>query len=256
MPVPSLRWSLSSDRELESLLKRFFGRVDLYPVGETIELGYSSAGATVGVEVVTPARRVEIFVREARVEVTRIKDGAHHILDWGAFRPPGIVFGTPANLTLEIPAGFLLETKTPRRLNVAFNDRGVRDEIDDVIGPLRQDWFDQLRKLEIPPDSQNPGRPVAFEQLYDVMSKSPRWVEAWTALQRRCYWSPGRYKLRIVFLTAEPEKTIDRTLGFEISQKDSELLYGNATTMLRQNVGQQDWSLYFARVKFATPAST
>lgn len=178
--------------EITRVLSRLVGAVRIYLVGETVEVGYSGSGATVAIEVTLRALSRDFFVSDAEVEVVRKKDGARHLMHWGAFRPPGLLFPVPQQITLESPAGFLLEPRNPRRLNVLFNDRAVRDEVLAVVEPLRPAWWQLLS--EASGDVDREGVELAG-RLFESFSKLEEPIKAWQQLQRICYWETGDYKL-------------------------------------------------------------
>jgi hypothetical protein len=246
--------------ELQKLFARFRGRLLIYPVGERIEIGLSHAGATIGIEIVLRARSRDFFVRDGTVEVIRQRDGSRHFFSWAAFRPPNLVFGVPQQITLEVPVGFLLEPKSPRRLNIAFQDRVLQEEIESALSPLRERWSSKLREAGIFPPPTAAGndaeQKITIDELYDDFSKEADFIQAWTALQRSCYWQPGSYLATILFNATEPEQVFKFTCGFDLSQTDSDRLHANAIPILRQNVGLRDANLSFANPKFQTPQPT
>jgi hypothetical protein len=244
--------------ELQKLVARFVGSLHIYPVGERVEIGFSIAGATTGLEVILRARSRDFFIRDAKVEVVRLKDGARHTLSWGALRSPAMIFGNQQ--PTEIPAGFLLEPKAPRRLNIAFQDRELRDEIVDILSALREKWWEALREAGLfpPPDatSENADYRAAINDFYDEFSKEAGFVASWESLQRLCYWQPGDYHAVVKFNSTEPEQTFNFSCRFSLSKAESDRLHANAIPMLRQNVGFTDASLFFAYSKFQALPST
>lgn len=238
--------------ELQRLFARFSGTLLIYPVSERMEIGFSGAGATVGLELNIRARSRDFFVRDANMAIVRLKDNARYSLSWGALRPP-VLIGSVQSATFEVPAGFVLEPKVPRRLNIAFQDLVVRDEIMDTLISLREKWWETLRKEGLFPP------PVATEEssnfratidgLYDQFSQEEPFITAWTTLQRKCYWQPGEYLATVKFSTTEPEQVFEFRRTFSLSREESDRLHANAIPMLRQNVGLTDVPLFFAHPK-------
>ena len=246
--------------ELQKLVARFRGSLLIYPVGERVEIGFSGAGATTGFELILRARSRDFFVRDAEVEIVRLRDAAHHSLSWGAFRPPALIFGSSQQSPPEVPAGFLLEPKAPRRLNIAFQDRDLRDDIMSVLASLRERWWEALREAGLYPPPADTGENVDYRstinEFYDPFSKEDNFVAAWTSLQRCCYWQPGDYRAVFKFVSTEPEQAFEFECRFSLSQAESDRLHANAIPMLRQIVGLTDMPLFFAYPKLQLPPST
>jgi hypothetical protein len=166
------------------------------------------------------------------------------------FAPPALVFVANQQPNLEVPAGFLLEPKAPRRLNIAFQDRLLRDEILNTLTPLREKWFNELRDSGLlrPPTvaPNNVDRRAELDDLYERFSKQPDFVTVWATLQRMCYWLAGEYSAVARFQATEPEQVFEFRFRFRLSQSESDHLHANAIPMLRMNVGLPEASLFFA----------
>jgi hypothetical protein len=238
--------------ELERALRRWRGRLEVYDLGETVEIGYGAAGPIVGLDLNLRAVHRDFFVATAEARVTRLSDGATHLLPWGGFRQPGALFpGAPAPY-VETPAGFELQTGQARRINVAFADRETRDKMLAVLLPLRKGFQELLAEAGVAADPEAMQSIQAnFDKVYAALSKQDDWREAWTELQRLCYWTPGEYEVVLRIQCSDPSTEVRRTYRFALSKEESDALFGNAVVMQRQNVGMLDWHLHFANPKFS-----
>ena len=173
-----------------------------------------------------------------------------------AFRPP-VQIGSSQQGAFEVPAGFLLEPRAPRRLNIVFHDQALQDEITDILSSLRERWWEALRAAGLFPPPAATDESVDYRatvnEFYDHFSQDQDFVAAWTALQRKCYWQPGEYIAVVNFHATEPEQKFEFSCNFTLSQADSDRLHANAIPMLRQNVGLTDVSLSFANPKVQSP---
>ena len=73
------------------------------------------------------------------------KDKSTHSFDWGVFRSQKLTHkGEEAEF--ELPYGFMLSTSQPKRYNIAFFDTMTRNEMQDKIQNLKEEWIKLLIK--------------------------------------------------------------------------------------------------------------
>lgn len=223
-----------------SLWRKVFqqGTIDIHET-RTIEVGYSLFGATIGIYGTLRAVRKDSFVQRIELTVTKVKDSSKHVLQWGLFRPPQMSIGVERNMTLEIPSGFMLTTSQPHRYNILFFDIALQSEIRPHIENIRQGWYTLL--------SSRPKMSVAghlsevenaLENLYAEFSKSSAHVQAFTAIDRLCYWEPGQYELQMRVVTARPERSYTKRWKFELSDEEVERLRLNIVGIAQEACGR------------------
>ncbi|GMU65397.1 MAG: hypothetical protein AMXMBFR36_16710 [Acidobacteriota bacterium] len=236
--------------EISKLFSKLRGRIALHPMGDSVELGFGGAGATVGIDLVVRSTARDFFVSEIRLTCRRLEDGMSRSFVWGVFRPTLAPFVAQQPVNLETPAGFYLEPRSPRRLGIVFYDRLSRGEVAGVIEPLRRKWFDATSSL-LEGAAPAADDPDAFQKLreasFTTFSNSGDSLQAYGELQRAFYWKPGEYELIVEAVSEDPRMIFEHSVRFQLSKQDSDSMYHNATVILRQNAGFGDWTLYFAR---------
>jgi hypothetical protein len=91
------------------------GQLEIYESG-TIEIGYGNFGPSIAVNGTLRCKHKDVFVRRAKIQLKRLKDGAEHAFAWRAFRPTTISLSPTANLELELASSFLITLDQPHRL--------------------------------------------------------------------------------------------------------------------------------------------
>jgi hypothetical protein len=225
------------------------GSVEIYETG-TIEVGYSAFGATIGLHGTLRARDGDFFIRSARLEILKEKDQSRHCLDWGAFRSSKLVIGRPEEMTLELPAGFMLLATNPHRYNIQFHDVSLQDEIRPILDQLSAAWvkaiIDYISDPNLDPLSRDQEMRGSWPSVYALFSPSPEHVGAYTRLDRLCYWEPGRYRLTLHVETARPDRRFPRRWSFTLSENDCQSLRLNSLKIVQESCSQ-----YFGQYNFA-----
>ncbi len=217
------------------LWRRFFRApaVDLHETG-VVEVGYSTYGPTLGLHGTLRARHADVFVRAMRLEVVRERDQARHFFEWVAFRSHRIFVGKATETMVELPAGFMLLTSQPFRYNVLFADAEVRERVNAELRTLGQAWYEAV--LE--------GRD------YDAFRTETSHGDAFTKVDRECYWERGGYILRATVETTRPDQRHESVWRFELTEEDAESLRTNVVPILRETCWQQDVYYSFASPKY------
>lgn len=216
------------------------GKISIYETG-TIEIGYGTFGPTIGLNGTLRALNKDVFVKSIDLEVVREKDRAQHVFNWIAFRPPKIELAGTQPISMEIPAGFLVSPDSPHRFNIVFNDAGLLEEIRPLFNEYISEWLkvvEQLSKVWPPSVGVTPQPEIIAKQLelIEAFRKSPIRVETYTALDRKCYWEVGRYRLKINVRTSKPDKVFTNNYRFSITEADSKNLKLNVITMLEEPI--------------------
>lgn len=226
--------------ELESLLQRWFARLEAYPVG-SIELGFGGSGVIVALEGTLRAIKKDAFVRRASVTVKR-HDNVKINLPWVGLRSRRIVASfQPPDPTILSPVASHIPTAIPQYYYIVFAHPESRDRVSNVLRSLRVECLERMQaEGVIPrPDETTQASVRVFEQRFlENLNKSGRWAECVELINQDCFWLPGAYELCLAVDCAEPKQTFSWSWRFRVSDKDSERLRQNATIMLFQNFGQ------------------
>ena len=103
-------------------------RIKIYPSGSP-EIGYSVFGPTIGLYGTLRALNGDVFVRQIRVKVHRIRTNGEHWFAWLAFRSPVMMLGESAAPPPELPSSFIVSSSQPYRYNITFHDADIGEEI-------------------------------------------------------------------------------------------------------------------------------
>jgi hypothetical protein len=231
--------------------KRFFraGSVEIHQTG-TVELGYSGFGATIGLHGTLRARDRDFFVSSMSLEVVRQSDRSQHQLDWGLLRSHQVVMGRPDEVTVELPAGFMLMASQPHRYNILFQDSGQQGEMRRALGPVIVAWKKDVEEglddgsIKAPEDQQE------VRARYESFALERVHVEGFTKVGQLTYWRPGRYGLTMTVRTARPDRAFVREWEFELGDEDAEQLGLNCVTILKQACWQNVERYNFAYVPY------
>lgn len=216
------------------------GTINIYETG-TIEIGYSTFGPTIGLNGTLRAFNKDIFIKSVDLLVVRKKDKAQHNLNWIAFRPPKIDLAGSQPGSMEIPSGFLVSPDSPHRFNIVFNDNSLFEEIRPLFNEYISEWYkiaDHLSKIWSPSLGaiHQPNLPESYFKLIEDFRKSKLHIDMYTALDRKCYWETGDYRLVFNVKTSKPDKVFSNEYGFSITEADAKNLKLNAITMLEEPI--------------------
>ena len=227
-----------------ALWKRYRkGAIQVYESG-MIEIGYSTRGPTIGLMGTVHSVHKEVFVQRINVVLTRSSDGATHDLSWRALRPKTSSLVDDHIDSVEFPLSFLLKPSDPFRFNILFVEDAFVPALKPVVDPVASEWYEFRRKrideIDKAPKSTAHALlsdPAFDEALYLEYSKNPEVLEAYTALDRSFYWTPGNYRLDFVVECSSPKKDFRKSWSFELTNQDSDRLRLNSVTVLRSVAG-------------------
>lgn len=221
--------------EITNLYRRRSGRVSIYQVRSSAIIGYSTFGPFVGFSLLFRARDREFFVLASRASVTRVRDGARCKLEWMVIQPVSFGLVTMENTQVAMP--FRLNRDAAQPLYVVFSESRRAEENEEVLRGLREAWFEIFKRLDLPLDLEAAvpdGGPGAKERILEDFIKKDEVLSDWEKLKRLNFWEAGDYKVSIDLETAEPNQVFGVSGEFSLSEEQSEILSGNAMSMLRQ----------------------
>jgi hypothetical protein len=234
------------------LYKRFFKRekIIIYPSGH-IEIGYFDLGPTLTIQGTLKAENRDVFIRDIRLKIKKIKNNEQHWFYWAAFGSPKINIGQQSDVALEYPASFIVKKEQPHRFLIAFSDVQTQEEmkplLDDCIKTLGLLVKDELQRLVSGSDMLNLG--AKYTEKY---RKSDAYSKAFDRLNRNLYWESGDYELEII-VNSERRSYVAK-YKFSLTADDFELLKNNVITMienpLRRYLGVQTWVYQFAYAQY------
>jgi hypothetical protein len=238
-----------------ALWQRFFrqGTIDIHETG-SIEIGYSNFGATIGLNGTLRAVHRDQFVRSVELVLTKLKDSSRHVLEWGVFRSQKISLTGSGEAFIELPAGFMLTTAQPQRYNIQFYDTAVQQEMSPHVVEVQREWQKEFmnlgigKLLELGVDAETISGRV--NEAYAKFSATRSHVNAYTALDRLCYWEPGRYSLLMRVNTARPERSFTEAWTFELSEEESNTVRFNAVSIVQAACGRASGEFQFAYAKY------
>lgn len=137
---------------------------------------------------------------------------------------------------MEIPSGFLISPSIPHRFSIVFNDNDLFEDVRPVFNSYLTEWYkilDQLTKSRPSLGSlRQAGIPTQQAAIIEGFRKSKIRTDTYTALDRKCYWEPGKYRLDINVRASKPDKAFTNSYHFSINEADSRNLKLNVVAML------------------------
>lgn len=224
-----------------ALYKKFFlrGKIHIYET-DTIEVGFSGLGPTIGLYGTLRAIQRDQFIRSINLAVVRQRDSSTHQFEWGLFRSGKASVSSPDDISFELPSGFMLMTKAPHRYNILFTEKQVRDDIQTHAQDVKKAWSDRVHEMigKQLIEMREESAPLAAEinkvlgTLFENFSKDKTFSEAFIAIDHLFYWEPGTYTLNMNVTTARPYRSYSRSWPFELSKQDSERIRSNVIMIL------------------------
>ena len=176
-------------------------------------------------------------------------DQSRHRLDWGVFRSHRAVLGRPEEMTLELPAGFLLMMAQPYRYNIQFFDIALQTEIRRILEPANGSWVATVQP-EIAAGRLDPEDRLAWWNAYTAFSAQEVHVSAYTAVDRLSYWTPDTYSLTLTVRTARPDRVFKHVWSFTLSESQVRSLRLNVVKILQETCGQSYGQYNFSYVAY------
>lgn len=229
---------------LKILWEKYFrkGEIDCYETG-TIAIGYDTSGPTMYLKGTIRALNKDVFIRMIDLLVIREKDKAQHVFGWAAFLPPVIdVSGIPPT-SLEIPSGFMISPNWPHRFYITFRDSDLFKDMAPSLNEYYSEWYkttEELSKIWTPLTGVPPQSTILAQQstIIERFRKSKIRLDAYVAIDRKCYWEAGDYQLVVNIRASKPDMTFTRRYRFSISEADSKNLKLNVISILEQPISR------------------
>lgn len=221
--------------------RRFFrqGSVEIYPTG-LLEIGFSSYGPTLGLRGSAHAMHQNMLIRSAEITLTRRRDQAEHILQWGVFRSPTL---DPQPQTMQLCSTLSLTRELSIPYNILFWDEGTRERMRPLIEKVSERWTAETVRA-------GPLIGPALSEAYERFSHSDVHVRTFGELERICYWEPGEYVIALDVNTARPRKRFRKSWIFTLTEREVDYLRQNTVRILLNTCGQQITPWHFAYVKY------
>lgn len=211
------------------------GQIDIFETAN-VEVGFVGIGATIALQGTLRAVHQDQFVTSIKLRMVRLKDNAERSFDWVMFRAQKVTAGTAQEL--EVPAGFMMTTQSPRRYNIQFVDLDSQNEMRPHLARLQEGWKQQFAQLNLGNLVGTTNYQPAVSAAFAEFATEPLFVEVYGALQRLCYWEPGRYSLEMNVATSRPSRTFSRTWGFTLTDERCQALRLNSIEVAQAACGQ------------------
>lgn len=222
------------------LWKRYIRRGTITPyVTGFIELGFADFGPTIAIDGTLRALHKDVFVKAIEVVLTKHRDQSKHTFEWLAFRShrASITGASDPAGFVEAASGFMVTPNTPRRVCVVFSDVETRQHIQKQIAAAldsfweyrRSEPFQLLDQRFLLDDAQVL---QLLQGLQEKYQNDPTRIDAYTAIDRICYWEAGKYDVEVRVHSARPNQTFTEKWTIELTDEHAKQLRFNVINML------------------------
>ncbi len=226
---------------LLSLWRRLFNRgtLEIYETG-SIEIGFGSLGPTIGLMGTLRAIDKDLFVQAIKLTLVKESDGTSHDFEWRAFRDPKLSFarkvGESAEVSYQVPAGFMVSSLQTNRYNIAFSDQAAIQPALPIFQSLQQEWLSRIQSLGLQTGNitSQPALLSKLQRSFSDLSLSPTYQSVVNTLNRLNYWQPGKYRLTMTVQTARPTKTFQEVWSFTITENDLQTIQNNVALTIQE----------------------
>jgi len=212
---------------IEAYKKFRNGKIEIHELGQ-IEIGFNSYGPMITFMGTLRSIHKDVFVKNAEITLTRLKDESRHKFNWRAFRQNALFTTSSDSITYDLATGFLLSKTQPFKYGIIFFEEDFISDQRSTLETVQSKWIDYQRKRldEIKNDPE-----VNFKDLdlssvnwsiFDEFWNKPETTQAYTDLDRALYWTAGEYKIELSIEASNPEQTFEKTYKFSLSEKDEE----------------------------------
>jgi hypothetical protein len=125
--------------EITILVKRWISQIDFFPHNR-VEVGFSSAGPTIGLNGTMRAIRGDQFVRELSLNNIRTRDQKSHTFAWGLSRNRKIVGGGGESMNAELCSAFTIASGEARTIDILYMDMDTRDRYTSSLTEWQNAW--------------------------------------------------------------------------------------------------------------------
>lgn len=238
---------------LTAAWKRLFkaGTIDIYETG-SLEIGFSGAGATIAVIGTLRSRDRDMFIERAYLTLLMPTDSEPRRLDWAVFRTTKTVIGQTAavfgqlgqtgEVSVDLPASFMISAVQPYRFNILFSDILLADQLRSILMKYSQSWLSYLDRQGVTARMNALGTDqqkllTALMKAFDAFMTTTEYVAALTEVEKLFYWTPGTYRLTFNVETARPNRRYRETWSFNLLEDAIESLRLNPPAILSEAAG-------------------
>jgi hypothetical protein len=239
-------WILSAVALLQvwviAIVRRFRkGFVEIHE-SDNIQVGYGAPGLSLVLKGTLRVTRQDVFLKRIDAKVTRAKDSATYVLRWANFLSGTRIANSSPNQGLEPVWSFPIKPTDIYRYHVFFTDPSEVAERQGKLDLLAERWGTFVRKkleeaesaIAAPRALQNPALSEAF---FDEFQASPFVRAIAQEIDRAMLWQSGDYRLEMVALCSDPERSFAKSWDFRLTEEDINNLRANTLALLRQRCG-------------------
>jgi hypothetical protein len=219
--------------------KKFFrvGRIAIFETS-VIEVGLSNFGPTISLNGTLQALRKDVFVREIGLSLINDRKSGETLLEWMALRSPQIKIGDPMATTIELPSGVNVRTDQPLRYQIVFSQRRILIQLNQQLNLVVNEWKQFVTSNEKRIRRLNAGgvtEQIITEQIFNEFLASSESVKLFLTQHTAVnWWSPGKYRMKMIVKTASPDRTFSKVWDFVLGEAACQGLRGNSDATLRE----------------------
>jgi hypothetical protein len=199
-------------------------KIHIYPAGN-VEIGLSQHGPTVALFGTLRVQNADAFISKIEVVVSKIDSAWSRILEWRAFKPYTFSMIPHDEMKWELISAFLVTTQAPFKFNIVFVDDPFLVEYSPHVLKIRSLWETYKKDA-----SDKTASPQLFVEEF---LKTEEVQDTVMNLKKASYWEPGKYTLKMLVYTSNPNKFHKTVFEFTLSQEQSEVLEGNVIKVLQ-----------------------
>jgi len=213
--------------------KNFFQKPHLKNhLSETLEVGYTQFGPTLGIAGTLTAVDNVTFIHNILLVIQRLYDGSHYQFNWLAFRPHRFKLTFDWGIDFKAPSKFLLTPASPFTYNILFSDQNQYSRINPTLKLVKAEWETAQDKLAL-----NAG-PAQRTKLFEEFTRRQETLAAHGQLVHSCYWEEGSYALSAIFVDKDNKPILEAQRLFKLTHADVEQLKNNAGMIVADICGQ------------------
>lgn len=194
-------------------------------IANTIEIGFSQYGPTLGISGVLIALSHIILVEKISINLMHKTEGTQHIFDWFAFRPHQFTEISYSQFDLRTPSKFTVISTQPYKYNIIFSDYHQYTAMNPTLKKIRTSWEKRVEK----------STPVSLEDYKNLFGNftAGNWFSDFIReLQEMSYWEEGEYFVTTIISTESPKTYLELKKSFSLGLDDVENLKQNSFAII------------------------
>ena len=205
------------------------GNLDIIFQRHRPAINFTQAGPTLNLFMTLKAEKKDVFVREMRVVLIRLKDKATHYLDWFLFGDP--MRDTKSKnlppLYVYAASSFLVMVEYPKPMEILFQEKDISDD----FRLIQEDLFKELQKWGEAKQYDPKVYSSSPEEATKVIKEfnEQRNNKFFERVEKQFYLDPGDYQCILNVFTGNG-KTIEKKFNFSIDKEESKILDLNCFT--------------------------